>query len=54
MRRIVAKLCDCRSDKTLSILSNVIQLVAVGGDAMQCYIAVLESFGMVSHHGALH
>ena len=32
-----------------SILSYVVRLVAVGGDAMQSYIAVLANFGMTSH-----
>ena len=32
-----------------SILSDIIRLVAVGGDATQSYIAVLANFGMTSH-----
>ena len=36
-------------NRLFSILSDVVQLVAVGGDAMQSYIAVLANFGMTSH-----
>ena len=36
------------------ILSDVVRLVAVGGDAMQSYIAVLANFGMASHRVAGH
>ena len=39
-------------NRLFSNLSNVVRLVAVGGDAMQSYIAVLVSFGMVSHRVA--
>ena len=35
-----------------SILSDVVRLVAVGGDATQSYIAVLANFGMTSHRVA--
>ena len=35
-----------------SILSDVVRLVAVGGDAMQSYIAVMANFGMMSHRVA--
>ena len=31
-----------------SILSDIVRLVAVGGDAMQSFIAVLANFGMAS------
>ena len=36
-------------NRLFSILSDVVRLVAVGGDAMQSYIAVLANFGMTSH-----
>ena len=39
-------------NRLFSILSDVVQLVAVGGDATQSYIAVLENFGMMSHRVA--
>ena len=39
-------------NRLFSILSDVVRLVAVGGDAMQSYIAVLASFGMTSHRVA--
>ena len=35
-----------------SILSDVVRLVAVGGDAMQSFIAVLANFGMASRRVA--
>ena len=35
-----------------SILSDVVRLVAVGGDAMQSYIAMMANFGMTSHRVA--
>ena len=35
--------------RLFSILSDVVRLVTVGGDAMQNYIAMLASFGMTSH-----
>ena len=31
---------------------DVIRLVALGGDAMKSYIAVLASYGMTSHRAA--
>ena len=36
-------------NRLFSILSDVVRLVAVGGDATQSYIAVLTNFGMMSH-----
>ena len=36
-------------NRLFSILSDVVRLVAVGGDAMQNYIAMLASFDMTSH-----
>ena len=36
-------------NRLFSILSDVVRLVAVGGDAMQSFIAVLANFGMTSH-----
>ena len=39
-------------NRLFSILSDVVRLVAVGGDAMQSYIAVLANFGMTSHRVA--
>ena len=36
-------------NRLFSILSNVVRLVAVGGDAMQSYIAILANFGMTLH-----
>ena len=39
-------------NRLFSILSDVVRLVAVGGDAMQSYIAVLANFGMMSHRAA--
>ena len=39
-------------NRLFSILSDVVRLVAVGGDAMQSYITVLANFGMTSHHVA--
>ena len=36
-------------NRLFSILSDAVRLVAVGGDAMQSYIAVLASFGITSH-----
>ena len=36
-------------NRLFSILSDVIRLVAVGGDAMQNYITMLASFGMMAH-----
>ena len=35
------------------MMSDVVRLVAVGGDVMQSYIAVLANFGMASRRGAL-
>ena len=35
-------------NRLFSILSDVVRLVAVGGGAMQSYIAVLANFGMMS------
>ena len=40
-------------NRLFSILSDVVRLVAVGGDAMQSYIAVLANFGMASRRRAL-
>ena len=45
-RAIVAR------NRLFSILSDVIRLVAVGGDVTQSYITVLASFGMTSHRVA--
>ena len=39
-------------NRLFPILSDVVQLVAVGGDAMQSYIAMLAKFGMTSHRVA--
>ena len=39
-------------NRLFSILSDVVRLVAVGGDAMQIYITVLANFGMASHRVA--
>ena len=39
-------------NRLFSILSDVVRLVAVGGDAMQSYIAVLANFGMTLHRVA--
>ena len=39
-------------NRLFSILSDVVRLVAVGGDALQSYIAVLANFGMTSHRVA--
>ena len=36
-------------NRLFSILRDVVRLVAVGGDDMQSYIAVLANFGMTSH-----
>ena len=36
-------------NRLFSILSDVVRLVAVGGDATQSYITVLANFGMMSH-----
>ena len=35
------------------MMSDVVRLVAVGGDVMQSYIAVLANFGMALCRGAL-
>ena len=40
-------------NRLFSILSDVTRLVAVGGDAMLSFIAVLANFGMASRRGAL-
>ena len=39
-------------NRLFSILSDVVRLVAVGGDAMQSFIAVLANFGMASRRVA--
>ena len=39
-------------NRLFNILSDVARLVAVGGDAMQSYVAMLASFGMASRHVA--
>ena len=57
MTQVVARLRDdvlrrhaiVAQNRLLSIPSDVVRLVAVGGDAMQSYIAVLASFGMMLH-----
>ena len=36
-------------NRLFSILSDVVRLVTVGGDAIQNYITMLASFGMMSH-----
>ena len=56
MTQVVARPCDALrrrviviQNRLFSTLSNVVRLVAAGGDAMQSYIAMLASFGMMSH-----
>ena len=43
---------QCRAivsqNRLFYIVSDVVRLVAVGGDAMQSYVAMLASFGMAS------
>ena len=53
MRRDATR-CDVvrLSLRLFSTLSDVVRLVAVGGDAMKSYIAVLASYGMTSHRAA--
>ena len=48
MRRVVI----VAQNRLFSILSDIVRLVAVGGDAMRSYIAVLASFGMMLHRVA--
>ena len=40
-------------NRLFSILSDVVRLVAVGGDTMQSYIVVLANFNMAPRRGAL-
>ena len=40
-------------NRLFSILSDVVRLITVGGDATQSYIAVLANFGMTSHRVAV-